>query len=192
MSGRRTTPEIDREKVRAQIRRLDGTGLLVWLDRAIDMLPDEAFPELVADYVHLRDIVSDGRTRPDLLHTIRRFHRESMTGRYYQEFEVNSRNFMEKSRGTENFIAEHSRLLDACMRAERAGDLKTARAAAGRVHSCEGQERSGRRDRERRSPAVGRTPFEAGGCAQFRQQQNLKPDWLHESLVPVPSTLNAL
>jgi len=104
---------------------------MVWLDRAIDMLPDEAFPELVADYVHLRDIVEDGRTRPDLLHTVRRFHRESMSGRYYQDFDVNSRNFMEKSRGTQNFIAEHSRQLDACMKAERAGDLETAREGLG-------------------------------------------------------------
>ena len=50
MSGRRNTPRIDREKVRAHARKLDGTGLLVWLDRAIDMLPDEVFPELIADY----------------------------------------------------------------------------------------------------------------------------------------------
>lgn len=44
-----------------------------------------------------------------------------MAGRYYQSFNVNSRNYMEKSRGTEIFIAEHSRLVHACLRAERAG-----------------------------------------------------------------------
>ena len=118
--------EIDRDKVRAEARKLDGTGLRVWLDRAIDMLPDEAFPELIADYVHLKDIVADERTRPDLFRTIRQFHRDSLAGRYYQDFMVNSHNFMEKSRGTENFIAEHSRLVEACLRAEQAGDLKTA------------------------------------------------------------------
>jgi len=127
MSGRRNTPRIDRENVRAHARKLDGTGLLVWLDRAIDMLPDEVFPELIADYVHLKDVVADGNTQPDLLHTIRHFHRESLAGRYYQDFMVNSRNYMEKSRGTETFIAENSRLVDACLRAERAGDLHTAR-----------------------------------------------------------------
>ena len=41
--------EIDRDKVRAEARKLDGTGLRVWLDRAIDMLLDEAFPDLIAD-----------------------------------------------------------------------------------------------------------------------------------------------
>ena len=44
---------------------------------------------------------------------------------------VSSRNFMEKSRGTENFIAEHSRLLDGCMKAEQAGDCDTAREGLG-------------------------------------------------------------
>jgi hypothetical protein len=127
MSGRRNTPRIDREKVRAHARKLDGTGLLVWLDRAIDMLPDEVFPELIADYVHLKDVVADGNAQPDLLHTIRHFHRESLAGRYYQDFMVNSRNYMEKSRGTKIFIAENSRLVDDCLRAERAGDLHTAR-----------------------------------------------------------------
>ncbi len=117
--------DIDRDKVRTEARKLDGTGLRVWLDRAIDLLPDDAFPELIADFVHLRDVLTDEATQPDLLRAIREFHRESMAGRYYQSFNVNSRNCMEKSRGTEIFIAEHSRLVDACLRAERAGDLDT-------------------------------------------------------------------
>ena len=121
------TPAIDRDKVRAEARKLDGTGLRVWLDRAIDMLPDEAFPDLIEDYVWLKNVLADERTRPDLLHTIRRFHRESVGGRYYQDFDVNSRNFMEKSRGTETFIAEHSRLIDACLKADRAGEMEIVR-----------------------------------------------------------------
>ena len=115
---------IDRDKVRAEARKLDGTGLRVWLDRAIDMLPDRAFPELIADYVHLRDVLADENTRPDLLRTIRQFHRDNMGGRYYQDFMVNSRNYMDKSRGTETFIAEHSRLTEACLRAEQDGELE--------------------------------------------------------------------
>lgn len=117
---------IDRDKVRAEARKLDGTGLRVWLDRAIDLLPDDAFPELIADYVHLRDVLADANTRPDLLRTVRQFHRDSLAGRYYQDFMVNSRNYKEKSRGTETFIAEHSRLVDACLRAEENGELETA------------------------------------------------------------------
>jgi hypothetical protein len=131
MSAHRTPPAIDREKVRAEVRKLDGTGRVAWLYRAIDLLPDEAFPQLIADYVHLEDVVADQRARPDLVHTIRRFHHESLAGRYFQDFMVNSRNFREKSRGTELFIAEHSRLMDACLNAERAGDLDTAREGLG-------------------------------------------------------------
>ena len=117
---------IDRDKVRAEARKLDGTELLVWLDRAIDLLPDGAFPELIAEYVHLRDVLADEATQTDLLRSIRAFHRESMAGRYYQSFSVNSRNYREKSHETEIFIAEHSRLVEACLRAERSGELGTA------------------------------------------------------------------
>ena len=126
MSHTRDELEIDRDKVRAEARKLDGTGLRVWLDRAIDMLPDDAFPALIADYVHLREVLADENTRPDLLRTIRQFHRDSMAGRYYQDFMVNSRNYMDKSRGTETFIAEHSRLVEACLRAEQAGEFEVA------------------------------------------------------------------
>lgn len=120
-------PAIDREKVRAEVRKLDGTGLLVMLDRAIDRLPEEAFPEIIKDYIRPKDIVADGSEPPDLLHTIRRFHREAMAGRYYQDFDVNWRNCTEMSRGTQTFIAEHSRLVDACLKAEWDGDTETAR-----------------------------------------------------------------
>ncbi|KFA87681.1 hypothetical protein [Archangium violaceum] len=131
MNRREKMPRFDRAKVRAHAHNLDGTGLRVWLDRAIGLLPDEAFPELIANYVRLEDVVADGRAEPGLLHSIRRFHHESLAGRYYQDFMVSSRNFMEKSHGTETFIAEHSRLLDACMRAERAGEIDTAREGLG-------------------------------------------------------------
>jgi hypothetical protein len=126
MKGRRKKIVVDRDKVRAEARKLDGAGLHVWLDRAIDMLPDDAFPDLIADYVRLKDVLGDENTEPDVLRAIREFHRDSMAGRYYQAFAVNSRNYREKSRGTETFIAEHARLVDACLRAEQAGDLATA------------------------------------------------------------------
>lgn len=123
----RPHPAIDRGKLRAHARRLEGHALLVWMDRAIDLLPDDSLPELIADYVRAEDLAPDPGSQPDLLHTIRRFHRESLAGHYYQDFMVNSRNFREMSRGTETWIAEHTRLLDGCMRAERSGDLDVAR-----------------------------------------------------------------
>ncbi|HCF56999.1 MAG TPA: hypothetical protein DFS52_03255 [Myxococcales bacterium] len=118
--------EIDRDKARTEVRKLGGVGLRVWLDRAMDLLPDEAFPELIADYVHLCDVLADETTHPDLLRNIREFHRDGMACRFYQDFRANSRNCMEMSRGTEIFIAEHLRLVRECLRAEQAGDLETA------------------------------------------------------------------
>ena len=117
---------IDRDEVRAKARMLDGTGLRVWLDRAIDLLPDEAFPELVDGYVRVEDVLMDEHSEPDLLWSVRQFHRDSLAGRYYESFNVNSRNYMEKSPGTQAFIAEHRRLVAACLEAEESGDLESA------------------------------------------------------------------
>lgn len=118
--------EIDRDKVRAITRKLDTTDLRIWLDRAIDILPDQAFPKLIADYVHLQDILADENTHTNLLRSVRQFHSDSLAGRYYEDFMVNSHNFMSHSRGTQTFIAEHSRLVDACLQAERNEELETA------------------------------------------------------------------
>ena len=40
---------------------------------------------------------------------------------YYEDFNVNSKNYMDKSRGTERFIAEFDRLLGTCVRAAAKG-----------------------------------------------------------------------
>lgn len=117
---------VDRDKVRAEAERLGQDGRRVWLDRAIELLPEEAFPKLIKDYAKLEDVLLDKYTAPGLLPTIQQFHRDSLAGRYYEYFPVNSRNFMERSRGTETFIAEHARLVDACLRAERNGAFETA------------------------------------------------------------------
>ncbi len=122
-------PTFDRDKIRRNLEHLDGADRRVLLDRAIDLLPDESLPELLADYVHLHKVVADDGPPPDLLASIQAFHRDAMAGRYYETFHVNSRNFLSKSPGTERFIAEHARLVAGCLRAETRGDL--AAAAAG-------------------------------------------------------------
>ena len=40
---------IDRDKLREHIRKLPGESLLVFLDRAIDMLPDSKLPRLIEE-----------------------------------------------------------------------------------------------------------------------------------------------
>jgi hypothetical protein len=56
-----------------------------------------------------------------LLDEVRKFHDASLRGDYYESFGVNSKNFMEKSEGTEMFIEEFERLVGKCVRAATAG-----------------------------------------------------------------------
>jgi hypothetical protein len=48
---------------------------------------------------------------------VKTFRDASLAGEYYEDFAVNSKNYMEMSRGTEAWIAECSRLLDRCVAA---------------------------------------------------------------------------
>jgi hypothetical protein len=52
-----------------------------------------------------------------LLDEVRKVHAASLAGEYYESFNVNSKNFMDKSQGTETFIAEFDRFLTRCIRA---------------------------------------------------------------------------
>jgi hypothetical protein len=119
-------PAIDREKVRAHARRMDGVELRIWLNRAIDLLPDQAFGALVGGEQYLRGFLADGGPTPELLSVIKVFHHESLQGQYFEDFKVNSSNCTDLSDGTEIFISEHSRLVDECLRAENEGDYLVA------------------------------------------------------------------
>ncbi len=121
---------VDREKVRAEVRKLEGADLLVILDRAIDLLPAEKLPGLLEDYAWPDDLRSDGPAPPpDLLATVRRFREASLRGEYREDFAVNSRNFQQKSKGTQRWIAECNRLLDLCIAASDGASHADARTA---------------------------------------------------------------
>jgi len=124
-----STAPIDRDKIRVLVRRLDGAALLVLLDRAIDLLPDAELPEFIRGYARLEDLRPDPAAPPKLLQATRRFHVESLSGRYYEDFNVNSRNYQQKSRGTQIWLAECKRLLALCLTAVDAGQLQEALAA---------------------------------------------------------------
>ncbi|MCP4041062.1 MAG: hypothetical protein GY731_03760, partial [Gammaproteobacteria bacterium] len=62
---------------------------------------------------------------------IKRFQEDSLGGEYYESFDVNSRNFMDKSEGTENWIAECERLFNRCTAEENRSDPKLTREAMG-------------------------------------------------------------
>jgi len=120
---------IDRDKLRVLIRRLDGDDLLVLLDRAIDLLPKTKLPRLIQGYARPEDLRPDPASPSGLLGATRRFHADSLHGRYYEDFNVNSRNYRQKSRGTQRWIAECKRLLALCLAAVEAGQLQETRGA---------------------------------------------------------------
>lgn len=91
--------------------------LLTVADRAIALVPPSKLRQLIGDMVALADFVDGPRAATPLLDEVRRFHDAAIRGEYYESFAVNSKNYMDKSRGTETFIAEFDRLMGKCIRA---------------------------------------------------------------------------
>jgi hypothetical protein len=104
-------------------------NLLTVAERAIEIVPKGKLRALVGGMVRLDEVVEGRRGAAPLLNEVRKFHEESLAGDFYDSFEVNSKNFMEKSEGTEAFIAEFDRLAGRCVRAATRPPLAPVRAA---------------------------------------------------------------
>jgi hypothetical protein len=52
-----------------------------------------------------------------------------LRGDYFESFDVNSKNYMDTSKGTDAFIVEFGRLIEKCIRASAKGRLSTLREA---------------------------------------------------------------
>ena len=111
--------EIDRDKLRVHLRSLSKSALLDPLDLAIDVVPTTRLPALVKGYVKPEALRPDGAAKGGLLETVTRFREASLRGEYYEDFMVNSKNFMEKSRSTQTWIAECERLFERCAAAAK-------------------------------------------------------------------------
>lgn len=117
---------IDRDKLRAAVRKLGHEYVFYMLDDAIDLLPPTKLHQLVRKYLDVDSLRPDGKSgaKANLLAAVKAFDQASRAGEYYESFMVNSRNYMEKSTGTTAWIAEFRRLLDRCV-AEH-GNLQSA------------------------------------------------------------------
>src|SRR5439155_10393972 len=100
--------------------RLKREGLLDLLDRALDHVPGSRLPEIIKGYLEPDRIRPDAAGAGRLLDAVKRFHEASQRGDYFEDFAVNSKNFMHQSEGTETWIEECNRLLDRCV--VRAGE----------------------------------------------------------------------
>ena len=120
---------VDLEKLRVALRRLSPGNLLVVADRAIETVPRAKLRALVGDMARLDELAQTKSGAAPLLDEVQKFHAASMGGEYYESFGVNSKNFMEKSEGTEAFIVEFDRLLGKCIRAAEKGPRPPVREA---------------------------------------------------------------
>lgn len=125
MAGRKV--KVDREHLRGLLRGMKRHDHLSLLDRAIDVLAEDALVSLFEPRVGLRAMVrAADRSPAGLLAAVRSFHKATLAGEHYEDFDVNSRNSSETSVGTEAWIAECERLMTACLEAEAAGGSEAA------------------------------------------------------------------
>ena len=120
---------VDIEKLRVALRRMSRGNLLMVAERAVEIVPRAKLRALVGDIVQLDQLGEGKRGAAPLLDEVRKFHDAACGGEYYESFGVNSKNFMEKSEGTEAFIAEFDRLVGKCVRAAGRGPRTSVREA---------------------------------------------------------------
>jgi len=120
---------VDIEKLRAALRHMSRGNLLSIASRAIELVPRARLGSLVAGIVRL-DLLSEGtRDAASLLDEVRTFHDACLRGDDFESFDVNSKNYMDTSKGTDAFIVEFGRLIEKCIRASAKGRLSTLREA---------------------------------------------------------------
>src|ERR1035437_6186488 len=120
---------IDRDKLRAAIRREGNECIFGILDVAIDLLPQAKLRKLIVGYLNPAELYADGEGKPELLALVQAFQRASLAGTYYQAFDVNSRNSTETSSATLAWMADCRRLLDLCVIRAKKEDPATVRQA---------------------------------------------------------------
>ena len=116
---------IDRDKLRAAIRREGSDCIFHMLDVAIELLPQSKLRRLIAGYINPAELYADGEGKQELMAAVQAFHKASLAGKYYQAFAVNSKNYTDTSSGTLAWIADCGRLLEQCVSCAKTGDPAT-------------------------------------------------------------------
>jgi hypothetical protein len=87
------------------------------LDDAIELLPQAALGSLFGQYIDVSSLrAADGALEGSLRASVEAFAQASLSGQYYEPFEVDSRNFTQRSAGTLSWTAECRRLFERCAR----------------------------------------------------------------------------
>ncbi|MEW6363478.1 MAG: hypothetical protein AB1714_02440 [Acidobacteriota bacterium] len=114
-------PTVDRDKLRAAIRKMGDEYVFYMLQDAIDLLPPTKLLKLVKKYIDPEKLQPAGEPKRDLLAGVNAFQKASLAREYYESFNVNSRNYREMSTATRAWIAECHRLLDRCIAMVKTG-----------------------------------------------------------------------
>ncbi len=120
---------IDLEKLRTELRAMRRGDLLIIAERAAELVPRVKLKTLLGDYLCVDDLPEAKSRQAPLLKEVQKFYTESLGGRYFEGFAVNSRNCKEHSMGTDAFIAEFHRLVGKCIRAADAASRNGVREA---------------------------------------------------------------
>jgi hypothetical protein len=117
MTMTRKPIQIDRDKLRAAVRKLGNECVFSMLDDALELLPPAKPHKIAKKYLDLKRLRPDAEKarRPRLLADVKRFEKASLAGEYYESFSVNSKNYTQQSAGTSAWITEYRRLLDRCV-----------------------------------------------------------------------------
>jgi hypothetical protein len=122
-ASRATKRTIDSEKLGRALRKMTRRDLLVAIDRALVHVPKHRLHEIVEGFVTFDDLVATrGKRRTRVIDKVKAFDDASRRGEYYEWFAVNSKNFMEKSEGTTEWIAECQRLFGDVLGLDADGD----------------------------------------------------------------------
>ena len=109
--------QIDRDKLRAEVRKLGNEYVFSMLDDAIELLPLVKLHKIAKKYLDLERLRPEAEqvTKPSLFADVKRFEKAGLAGEYYESFAVNSKNYTQQCAGTSAWIAEYLRLLDRCL-----------------------------------------------------------------------------
>jgi hypothetical protein len=121
-TSRRNRMRIDREKLRTAVCRMDNDHIRSMLSDVIGLLPPAKLEKLAGQYLDCSSLQAPGPACADLPVEVKAFEKASRAGKYYEGFDVNSKNYMEVSGGTRAWIAECGRLLDRCVKASGKGN----------------------------------------------------------------------
>jgi len=122
---------LDYDKLHNAIRKLCRNDLSDLLIRATEQLPKTRIHKVFEGIIDLEKMTTAGNNQKnELLAEMEHFHATSLSGQYYESFNVNSKNFMEKSAGTEKWINECNRLFKRCISEAKQSNETTRKALA--------------------------------------------------------------